>query len=94
MPSKPVASRIIHGAGCPSALRLAARARLFIATDTGLTTIRELLGRPSIYASMNTGIATSLMRYGYLRRMPVPAAFVAYDAETCLRGVDRLVLEC
>ena len=78
-----------------AALRLAARARLFIATDTGLTTIRELLGRPSIYCINEYWHRDVMMRYGYLSdgMLGASGSVVAYDAETCLKAVDRLVLQ-
>jgi hypothetical protein len=77
-----------------AALRLAASARLFVATDTGLTTVRELTGRPSIYCINRYWHHDVMMRYGYLsdRMIELSGSVVAYDAEACREAVDRFVL--
>ncbi|MEA2779236.1 MAG: hypothetical protein QOK29_780 [Rhodospirillaceae bacterium] len=75
------------------ALRIAASARLLIATDTGLTTVRELMHRPSVYCINRYWHHDVMMRYGYLsdRMLELSGSVVAYDAEACLKAVDRLV---
>jgi hypothetical protein len=77
-----------------AALRLAAGAGLFIATDTGLTTIRELLARPSVYCINRYWHHDVMVRYGYLseRMLELSDSVVVYDAETCLKVLDQLVL--
>lgn len=77
-----------------AALRLAAGARLFIATDTGLTTIRELLGRPSVYCINDYWHHDVMMRYGYLsaEMLARSGSITAYDSQSCLKAVDRLIL--
>jgi hypothetical protein len=78
-----------------AALRLAASARLFIGTDTGLATVRELTCRPSVYCINRYWHRDVMMRFGYLSdsMLELSGSIVAYDAESCLKAVDRLVLK-
>jgi hypothetical protein len=77
-----------------AALRLAASARLFVGTDTGLATGRELMHRPSVYCISRYWHRDVMMRFGYLSdsMLELSGSVVAYDAESCLKAVDRLVL--
>jgi hypothetical protein len=49
-----------------AALRLAARARLFVGTDTGLATVREFVGRPNVYCVTKYWYEKLMIRYGYI----------------------------
>jgi hypothetical protein len=78
-----------------TALRLAASARLFVGTDTGLATIRELTCRPSVYCINRYWHHDVMKRFGYLsdRMLELSGSVVVYDAKTCLKAVDRHILE-
>jgi hypothetical protein len=77
-----------------AALRLAAAARLFIATDTGLTTIRELLGLPSIYCINEYWHHDVMVRHGYLSdaMLARSGSLIACDAAACLKAFNLSVL--
>jgi hypothetical protein len=78
-----------------AALRLAANARLFVGTDTGLATIRELMGRPSIYCVNRYWHRDVMERYGYLSddMLAASGSRVVYDARACAAALDRLMPE-
>jgi len=49
-----------------AALRLVARARLFVGTDTGLATVRELVGKPNVYCVTEYWYQELMIKYGYI----------------------------
>lgn len=68
------------------ALALSYHAQLFVGTDTGLATFRELTGRRNIYCVSRYWRDEVMVRFGYFdneRRRSTPSAF-AFDAKELL----------
>lgn len=74
------------------ALRLSCRSRLFVGTDTGFATARELVGLPNIYCLNEYWYRELMVRYGYwtdgMKRFSLSRfAFNAGELETALADV-------
>jgi len=69
-----------------AALRLSARARLFVGTDTGLATVRELVGLPNVYCVTGYWYRELMIRYGYIS----PAMLQASGSVVATTGAAML----
>jgi hypothetical protein len=78
-----------------SALRLSASARLFISTDTGLATVRELLRKKTLYCLTEHWLRSIMMRYRYITPAMLAASGsrVVFDGTGCRQAVHDFLNE-
>jgi hypothetical protein len=74
-------------------LRMSVNATLFVGTDTGFATIRELLARPNVYCVSEYWFEHVMLRYGYISdaRLAASGSRIAYDAESCADAVAAVL---